>query len=466
MNPVKPGELLSASRLDIFGKLPFAEVLASNGESAWARELFFECLRALNPNRLFSEDGVKFSEADYEYYFRKLMHSLDDKGFDPTLSKVLISGDGTVWNGAHRVAASIALKQEVFVDQVEATPQIYNWAFFSNSGMHRMYLDELAWQYALNVPSTRAIVLSDLTADDEFLIKRTLDRAESVVFERSIKLSGAGLRRNLQLMYGHLNWFSPSLLEKLVLERFSDPSDGNVTLFLYDQPAGLDERTLKEELRSLIGGDQFERKIHGSDDWEETLRLAEVWTNGNSLRFMNSAPVGCEDRIINKLNSELKVGPNLLHDFVVDSGASLELHGLRQTADIDHVCIGEHPKTLSIIGDCHNSEYANLGVSASELVRDPRKHLRWGGFKFSTLESEFLRLRLLGTEKGYKDLATLLARLTEQKGEVYFDADRSAKAANWQRKSRWQIRMDRALAQLPPTVRALIARLAAAVRRT
>jgi hypothetical protein len=215
----------------------------------------------------------------------------------------------------------------------------------------------------------------------------------------------------------------------------------------------------------MLGKNRFERKIHGSDNVAETMRLAEVWTNGNSLRFMNSAPLGCEDRILNRLKDQLGAEPPFLSDFVVDSGASLELHGLRQTGDIDHVCIGDHTKNMLMVGDCHNDEYADLGISTSELVRDPRKHLRWGGYKFSTLESEFIRLRLAGEEKSVRDLSVVLVGLTQQKNQVYFDSDRAAKAAKWQSKSLVQIRVDSLLSKLHPKARGLVATLAAAVRR-
>jgi len=464
MTAMQPADLLTASRLDVLGKLPFAESISAKCDSAWAREFYFECLLALNPNRLFSENGEKFQLSDYEHFFRKLMASLESDGFNSKVSEVLVTNSSTLWNGAHRLAGCLALNEEIHVRSVEETNQNYGWAFFENSGMHRVYLDELAWQFTQKVKSTRAIVLSGLPKEQEGLIRKRLEADNALIFAKTLDLSEVGSRRNIELMYGHLAWFSKELLEKLLLERFGTDIDKRVTVLLYDQPRNLDERKLKEELRSLLPGNAFERKIHGSDDWSETLRLAEVWTNSNSLRFLNSAPIGCEDVILGKLRDEIGSQKASNANFVIDGGASLELYGVTETSDVDHVCLTKHPEHLVAIGDCHNSEYLEIGVSSSELILDPRKHMRWAGFKFSSLESEFLRLRLLGTEKSYQQLITLLSSLEAQSGKLFFDSDRSARAAKWQRKSLWQIRLDNFLAKLPPGARRFLAKVASSVR--
>ena len=465
MSEIDPSDVLTASRLDVLGKLPFAKIIAAKSESAWARELYFACLSALNPNHLFSEDGLKFDLSDYEYHFRNLVASLVKEGFNSDRSHLLVAEDGSLWNGAHRLAGCLAIQQKLSVKSVQEPPQVYGWEFFRNSGMHRVYLDELSWQFVQNVRSVRAMVLSSLQPPEEEMVRNRLQQLNTIVFEKTLHLSEVGSRRNLELMYGHLPWFSQELLEKLLLERFGGSGERKVTVFLYDQPAELDERALKEEMRALLADSSFERKIHGSDDWEETLKIAEVWTNANSLRFMNSAPLGCDQRILDKLRLDLEYKNSLNSDFVIDAGASLDLQGLWETHDIDHVCLSDHPSKSLNLGDCHNAEYSDLGISSMELILDPRKHLRWGGYKFSSLESEFLRLRLLSNPKARAQLRTVLPALEKQEGEIYFDADRSARAAKWQRKSRLQIRLDLFLGNLPPEIRRTIARLAATFRR-
>lgn len=464
---VDPTSLLSASRLDVLGKIPLALAIKDGKENAWSRELFFQCLLSMRPDGRFSEDGLKNSLHDYEHHFRKLAISLSKNGFDGAISKIQISSNGTVNNGAHRVAAAIALGLNVDTVQTRELAQKYDWDFFVGSGMPRVYLDHLALLYARYVDRSRAIVLSNMERSDIDRVRGRLLEMAPIVFEKTAMLTEIGIRRNTELLYGHLDWFTPQLLEKLVRERFDNEKGGNCSVLIYELPHGETPRSIKESLRATLDKKYFERQIHGTDDWLETLTLGEVWTNSNSIRYLNESPIGSEYRLMKHLSSSLRHRtPKERDNFVVDSGASLEAHGIRLTTDVDHICdTDRHKRDLLLIGDCHRETYLNLGLSPAEVVNDPRNHLLFGGYKFTTLEVEFRRLRNDCSPKAVGDLRLLLdSPRIRVEAPLYQDPERSARARAWRRRSFWQVRLDGFLSTLPPIVRRQVAILASKLR--
>jgi hypothetical protein len=462
---VKPLELLTANRLDILGKVAFAQSLVAGKENLWARELFRSCLRAMNPTGRFGEDGRKFSLLDYEYEFEHLIRSLSVFGFDSQQSKVAVANDGTLWNGAHRVAAALVLGLEVSKETNNELPQIYDFKYFERAGLPSDSLFDLSWEFASRVNSSRAFVFSDIRPDVLEALMRKIEQSASIFFRRTVELSQIGIRRNLQLMYGHLDWFSRDLLEKLVLERFNPNGTRRVTVVGFDPKQPGLERGLKESLRKELPGNVFERAIHGTDDWDETLALLEVWTSTNSMKFMNSSPIGTEERVMNELMRTMRgIGLREKREFVIDAGASLEVQGVRKAEDIDHVCLDCHPKGLSLLGDCHNASLRAIGMDPRILIYDPRMNIRWGGYVFSSLSWEVLKSSLAQEPKSVPDLHHVANFLEGANQSIYFDRGTEDALKRWQRRSRLQLLIDRSLSFTPEPLRRLIARVAQAYR--
>lgn len=460
---MRPEEALSAQRLDVFGKIPFARSMIMGTSDSWSRELYFNCLLAMKPLGNFDEDGIKFTLNDYEEAFRTVVESLSRNGFDPLQSSVPLDRYGIAWNGAHRLAAALALDiPQVFASDTGEIPQVYDFHFFLRSGMPDVYLSELAWQFCLHMPDTRAIVLSNFETEDSQNLVRTLRKSVQLVYSKTVKLTPIGQRRLMDLCYGHLPWFSSAVAEKLKLERFSGPGSNEALLVLYELPDGVTERELKESLRGTLSSGEFERRIHGTDDWDETLSLAEVWTNWNSLHFLNHGQIEAEKRVLRHINAQ-QFPQESWTKTCFDGGAVLEMYGIRRTQDLDHLC-HSHEDSILALGDCHNSEYSALAISPQNVVFDPRLHFRWSGFKFSALDVQLSRLVRTGNDKSKRDLSVILNFLREGEGAHHMNAEFEALRLRWIRKSKRQLLLEKLLSRLPKKLRNTIARIAANVR--
>jgi hypothetical protein len=135
----------------------------------------------------------------------------------------------------------------------------------------------------------------------------------------------------------------------------------------------------------------IDRRIHGSDHYHDTMVMAEVFLNQNSLNFLNCSPIGSEERIINLIGGRVSFDEPLSNkqNWCIDGSAVLEIHGLRIARDIDFIIENgcRPPKDLSRIGDNHCKEYSSSQIRIDEILADPRMHLLYKGIKFASLST-------------------------------------------------------------------------------
>lgn len=384
---VDPHDLLTPERLDILARLDFAEAVAENRNSSWANFLYREALAMTNPYLHLGEDGRKYSLRDYESSFRALIQSLISQGFNSKISTIPVSSRGVI-NGAHRVAASLALEIETTIeysDEMQANQ--YSFAGLQQSGLSRDVLEYLAWRYIQKKPNSRALLFTNISERDFqralSLLRKQIASPE--IFFGEISLSEIGKRRLLQLAYGHLDWWDDSKIEILVAERYLGEQKKNFLIVIETNVEG-EALDIKLKLRkALFDHIDFDRQIHGTDDHFETMRLAEALLNRNSRIFLNHAPLGAENNLWSKLH-EVGVSPEYEKNtkWCIDGSAVLEMFGIREAADIDYIAWPE--SHVGILGmDLHNAIYKKSSLNPEEIIFDPTKHFRYMGIKFVSL---------------------------------------------------------------------------------
>ncbi|ACT52030.1 FkbM family methyltransferase [Methylovorus glucosotrophus] len=126
--PFRPApEVWTGNRLDIAVKLLYAlDFLGNRQDDAWCvRSLYREHIQQRTSGR---EPGSlsKLSVEDYERSFQQLIRQMQVRGFD-TNAAIPMSATGRILNGAHRLAAALALGiPEVPTFVVENEP-VYDW---------------------------------------------------------------------------------------------------------------------------------------------------------------------------------------------------------------------------------------------------------------------------------------------------------------------------------------------------
>lgn len=462
MNRVHPSELITPSRLDVFSKIDLARSILGGFQSSWAQAIFEEYLLARNPTGKFSENGTKFSTKDYVVEFQKICSSLKTEGFLDRLSKIPITTRG-IENGAHRLAASLVLNSEVVTQPSAKLPQIYDYKHLEKIGLPSIYSDSMAFNYLTFKGTTRALMLTGMTAVEIKEVIARISKKLELVYVKTVDLTPIGQRRLVSLAYDFNPWWEDKFVETMAWERFhTGPSSAALILF---EPGSEDLRKIKEDLRGSVIPNEFERKIHGTDFFSDTLTLGEVFLNRNSLDFINQSPIGSESRLLPQIQ-ELKktMVTKHINDWAVDGSAVLEIYGIRKAQDVDYVVHGDQllPRLKGF--DLHNGEYSKYPFSVSDVVFDPRLHMIYKGVKYLSLSAVLFQKTYNGTLKNFEDANRIVNALLNA-SPTYREPSSQVRARRWKLEIVLLSTLESVVSRLPRNIQIRVRRCLSSARK-
>ncbi len=425
-------DLITASRLDVFSKIDYVRTYLDGYPTSWSRAIYRSYLHATKPSGDFNENGTKFSIQDYERDFIELIKSCRESGFDSSISKIPVSKRGIV-DGSHRLAISLCLGLKPEVEDSNEEDHVYDFRFVNRIGLDPIYRQHMSWNLLTYRNDSRAFLLTDLDKSlEDRVIDAISDFAQIVTIEK-VDLTKIGQRRMMELAYGHNEWWKPQFRESMVSERFSrDRGTCSTVFFIGSDLSRLND--FKSSLRELLGNSNFDRQIHGTDFFSDTIALAEVFLNKNGLHFINNAPIDSESRIVSILGGPIQheEADGLAVPWCIDGSAVMEIYGVREARDIDYVSINDGKLLPSIkkAGENHKKEFFKYPISEYDLVSDPRLHFRFKGHKFMALSTlMFIKSSLLDA-KALQDI-NLIARFFDSGGPVYSTSDMRSRARLW-----------------------------------
>ena len=371
-----PNTLVTPTRLDVMTKTSYVRSILTGNASDFSRLLYRQYLLKSNGGEAFDEDGKK-SIGDYEAALWKLVNSLQKNGYNGPPIPVTRTG---ISNGAHRLAACLVLGIDVAEERVSGNDQTYDYKFMRRMGLSDELIEATVREYLRFDNRTRAFLLTDFTDDETETFLELLGNKAQVVFSGHWSMSQIGIRRVMDLAYGHLPWWDSSKYETTVAERYGRPrKDYPIGLVAY-VPSGNSEdiQSLKTGLRASLSGTRFERNIHGSDDFGETDRLASTLLSRPGRFFLNNSPIGSELPILNAI-------PNIAKDIsgtAVSGSSILSLYSDYQPSDLDFINTQD---VLSSDGFEHGQSYLNTVFRPSEVIGDPRRTFEYKGTTFLSL---------------------------------------------------------------------------------
>lgn len=447
-NPLK---LISASRLDVFARTEFALRRIQGHSDNWSRTLYRAFLAANRVDGTEIENGTKATVRDYLQSFERVIDSIQERGFQQSLGAVPVQ-NGMLVNGAHRLAAALVANQPIFISETDDIAACYDYRWLRKRGMSSLFVDAMAMNLIRISTNVRAIVLfgeSDSIVD---LVEDEIRTTSEVVIRKKLNLTEIGKRRIVDLAYSHNDWWDmASLLEKMTAERFSEsPPQCHIIFTLESQLEDLQRR--KEKLRTILPLKHFERRLHGSDHYFDSVRLAEVALNQNSRMFLNLSPIGSEQRIITMLGGDTQqYAPRLTHqEWCIDGSAVLEMFGLRDARDIDYLAVTDMvlPPMLRRIGHNHVEEYNDGKNDPFEIINDPRNHFIYKGFKFISLRAQLVNKINEPDLKSVSDVQLIVNATNAERG-LYQSLDMQISGSMSRLRFRFISLTDRLLRRLP-----------------
>jgi hypothetical protein len=266
----------------------------------------------------------------------------------------------------------------------DSRPNIGNWFELLSYGIPQHLVGYQVLEYCRHTASVRAFVFFSLS--DEvvsnlvgFLSKK---RDIGIVYAANLELTEVGCLNLIELCYGDKPFFNEQVKRKMSRERFASSQSAFVLVYNLDE-SSRDIRSLKTELRSTLSKLMFERRIHGTDQLEDTVTLVEAITNPNTLDLLNTVKVSRQDRVFTRVPAFISGNPSVC----LDGSSVMELYGLRKSRDLDIICDdNEIQDQITAAGfDLNHKHYEWLPIKPAQIINDPHLHVTLFGLKFTSL---------------------------------------------------------------------------------
>lgn len=415
---VRPTELLSPARLDVMAKYVYAQEWIEGIHAEWSTYVYRDHLRVWN--EFVEGDGSgKSSFEDFKESFDELLIHMTRNGFDDSRGMMPIGRNNVIIDGAHRLAAALALNIPVKVVHFDVQPRLYNYEFFQDCGLNEEILDEMALQHCRLDDRVRVAVLFPVARGHDDEIMQMLQESSVILYRKAITISRRGRENLIRLLYEGESWLgdvgrpTAGLLQH-VTQRFVDHEPVTFVFFVGGDDGK--NRETKNRIRALfnLGNDP----VHINDLHCQTISVAESVLNANSRHLLNHARAG-DLRNFSELFglfrqwiAQERLDPRR---FCIDGSAVLAAYGLRDANDLDYLYAGEPviqgPSTLV---SCHNAELSHYNIPLNDLVLDPRNYFYFKGIKFLALHL----IRKMKTVRGEaKDLSDVY-RIDALEGRV------------------------------------------------
>jgi hypothetical protein len=146
-----PHDLITNQRFDVIVKYLYAQSIIKNYQTDTYKNLYKEHLIKWN-NCFEISNPSKNSFEVFDNTFKDIITNISENGFDPQISKIPVVNDKYIVNGAHRLAASLALNKNVFTEEstsIKDGQLICSWeGEFKKLNLSETLCDRVALEYA------------------------------------------------------------------------------------------------------------------------------------------------------------------------------------------------------------------------------------------------------------------------------------------------------------------------------
>lgn len=289
---VNSSQLLVPQRLDIGFRLLFLRMYGTN--PATAGDFYWEGVRVqLGNSEVDPRNSSKRGRNQFISSFLRTIDSIESKGFDPAESRVLLAKDGSLLDGAHRVAICVRLGLPVFAEKTGEEPLLNDARYFLGRGVSRDLIRSCVREIARWAPRTR--VAFAWPRGGKKATELLKERLPQVLYQETIELSHQSVRSLIYLAYGHMEWvyesMFPSPVEVKALQSFG--TKRVVTIFVFIDDHGNEWlRKLKKRIRSNFA--PALSVLHVTDSYEEANRILPFVLSETSLEYFNGLELNAQ----------------------------------------------------------------------------------------------------------------------------------------------------------------------------
>lgn len=380
-----PNSLVTYNRLDIAIKIAYLQ--SDRSVRGYAYGLYMSHVNAFTLGG-FTEPGNKSKDSAEKYIeeFNDVYSSLLFEGFSSEISYVPICRDGTLLNGAHRVAACYVAGRAAEVVVLDRPCFEYGYKFFEKRGMS---VDQIEYSVIKFVEYASNVYVALLWPASARFDIDSASFFSKVIYDRKIDVTFKGLHNLVTQAYMGEPWlggFEDGFAGARAKARECYDVKGSLRIVVFQSSSLSDVELIKREVRAYCGIGNG--AIHTTDSKAEALNICQLLLNCNSRHFLNYGDPYKYKNVLDRIYSfkdGLIAEGHELDSVVIDGGSVLSIYGLRESLDLDY--ISRRKLRLDMLGiDCHDSQLIYHAVEKDCLIEDPGCFFYFNGLKFVSLK--------------------------------------------------------------------------------
>lgn len=411
-------ELIKSKRFDFFCILIYIDHKVKGLDMSFATNLYKERVKAVTGGT-FIEIGkseCKNTFNEFTNTLDKLIKDFQEDNFDNDQSLVPIDADNFVLDGAHRVCCAAYFNRKIrvmkFLELCTGYTIDSNW--LNNKGVSQQNLNRYALEYCNYGTNLYFFVLWPKSFSNKKDKSRALELIEencNIVHKSKINLSFNATRNLMIQIYGHMDWVGS--VDDNFEYTYAKASDvfmkNKPTEFILVEALDLTKITnLKSEIRNVF--DMGLNSVHSTDNPNETLQLANLIYNENSIHhLLSSTPCRyiSSFKLVDEFKSIIVSNNKNLNDFIVCGSTPLAIYGIRPSDDLDYISI--HGNKMDYLFDnCQKIEnhenYKNLfSLNFQDIIYHPDNYFIFNDVKFISLDTLKSFKKVRGEKKDIND---------------------------------------------------------------
>lgn len=398
----KPIELLTYNRLDVLFKILYLKFL-DLGAPKLSRDLYYEHIKIITNGLFVEHNSSKKTFDDFLFEFKKVSNSIKKNGFDDEISEIPISEEGSIVNGAHRLASAIYHNIPfVSIKKTNESKHTYDYKFFRERGMSNNLI-QLAVLELIYLTKNNFLAIIWPSADKNI---NYLNDFSNIFYQTKIILNANGAQNFVAQVYKEHKWLGDfsegySGAYTKVSQAFSSFSEIHLIFFKGESLEKVNK--IKNSLRDKFNIDKA--SVHITDNNNETYDLAKLVLNDNSIHFLNkSIPYKYQEIFINLKKLRIKLNSlNIPFDeLIISYDSVLSLFGLKNSKSL--FVSTNNNKLLREIDKSNYLKFFKPTIKLEDSLYNPSNFFYYNDFKFQALQGVLKSKENLKTGSSKKDV--------------------------------------------------------------
>lgn len=410
---IKARKLLTHTRLDIAFKLLYLEMIEF--DVLFSKKIYKEHIRAFSLGK-FTEPGddEKNSIDKFIKDFNTTFESIKADGFDCNKTLIPLSQNGSIANGAHRLASAIFLDEDVACVKLDTYDHIYDHAFFYKRNIPSSMLDAVVTKFIEYADNVYIAFIWPIAKSSDEQIESIIP---NIVYKKEMMLNPNGAHNLLsQIYYGEAwlgdveNDFSGSKGKLVECFKTFDP----IKVIVFQSGDLVEVIKIKENIREVFSVGKH--SIHITDTKAEAIRTAKIVFNDNSIHFLNYAKPNqyiSTHRKIDTFKEFIKANDLNSNDVLLDSSIVLSAYGLREANDTDFFC-SDTSKIKVEFDDIniHDEELKYYDENKNEMIYNQNFYFYFNDIKFISF-TQLYKMKINRDEEKDKNDCKMMEALIE-----------------------------------------------------